>query len=66
MDNDKKIEKWIRDMEAEGKTRDDIAKGVFVSKQEDGTFNVYRLSKSGKKNYNLNIHIGAVDLEGIQ
>ncbi|WP_078548674.1 hypothetical protein [Litchfieldia alkalitelluris] len=63
MDNDEKISKWIKQMESEGKTRDEIARGVFVSKSPNGTFTTYKLSKSGKTKYNLNIHIGALNLD---
>lgn len=63
MDNDKKIENWIKQMENEGKSRDDIARGVFISQRSDGTFSVYRLGKSGRKSYQLNVHLGAINLD---
>jgi hypothetical protein len=63
MDNDSKIDKWISDMEEEGKERDEIARGVFVSKRSDGTFTVYRLGKSGKSKYKLDVYIGAENLD---
>lgn len=63
MDNDSKIKNWISKMEAEGKTRDEIVRGVFVSKRPDGTYTTYKLSKSGKTKYNLSVHIGALDID---
>lgn len=66
IDNDTKISNWIEKMEAEGKSRDDIVRGAFVSKRSDGTFSVYKLSKSGKTKYNLNIHVGAINLDEME
>jgi hypothetical protein len=63
MDNDEKISKWIEQMEAEGKSRDDIVRAEFVSKRPDGTFTTYKLTKSGKTKYNLKVHIGAINID---